>query len=69
MSPQVVNGIYIACPGASGSVPILFLVDAGPPTSSTDPDVASCSIGSLYRDYQNGHLYFKGASGAWRQAV
>jgi len=28
MSPQVINGFYIACPGPAGSPPILFLCDA-----------------------------------------
>ena len=66
---QIINGIYLSAPGPAGSASILFLVDAGAPANSTDPNVASCSIGFLYSDYQNGHLYFKGASGAWTHAV
>ena len=66
---QIVNGIYLSCPGPAGSPPVLLLVDSGAPQNSSDPSVQSCSVGSLYSDFTGGHLWFKGSSGKWTQAV
>lgn len=60
---QITNGIFLSVPGVAGSAPILFLVDSGAPSASSDPNVPSCANGSLYIDSAGANLWQKNASG------
>ena len=65
--PQVVNGIYLGCPGPAGSAPVIAFVETTTPANSTDPQVASCANGSTYSNVNGStnSTYYVKVNGAW----
>jgi hypothetical protein len=73
-------GITIGEPNGPGQAAVCDLYGSGAPTAQVvDPtvmNVASCAVGSTYRDVLNAHFYFKTAmpasgspNGTWVQVV
>jgi hypothetical protein len=67
---QITHGIVIsAAPGAPlGTAPsIVYLVGNGAPAVTSNPQVATAAVGSLYTDAVSGLLYVNQLSGGWTQ--
>jgi hypothetical protein len=65
---QVMRGSILGSPGPVGSPAICDLFGSGSPLTSTDPNVSGAQVGSSYRDYVNGALWFKTLNG-WQQVT
>lgn len=63
---QIVPGLILGSPGPVPSAPLGHYYGSGAPTSSTNNIIVSARVGSLYSDYVNGNLWFKGLAG-WTQ--
>lgn len=63
---QVTKGLILGAPGPVGSPAILDMYGMGSPLTNPDPNISGAQVGSTYRDYVNGNLWFKTLTG-WQQ--